>query len=323
MLRYLPGRDLVSLSSVNKKYRDIVTQEPGLATKIRVALDFKGPLDLTEALAVIRSRSITAIRLGSTGASTSIVNVLSLENFLVEVSEFVNDVTVSGRTSIETFTSVLNIFLHKITAFGLKSVSFANDTVPSYICRGTDYPLKKLKILGTEHELVSHFFDGCTNLENFHYQAPRDSLDNAFGGTFNDLLAKNVKLKNLLVNAYGLQWARLSCFNLKYLRATCEASKVDEVASSVFIGLLPGIRTIHLTLYNHPSRRLVHSLANKTSLKKLTLRCWSHGPENSPAESYEGIINQSLFHLNIHDDVGVVGKLCCATAKERDGALLD
>lgn len=280
--------------------------------KIRLVMDFENEvdLDLDYATKLSQSRRFTALELTDIHEFTDTAPKLLPLLELLKVS--VDDLVIGSLTA-EAYESyaIIPTFLPKLKKCTLNGIAFDIESASSFFDdishqSSNNHPLEALRAVDVPCG-VFKFFEGCKELKSFHYET--DEMDGYIIDTsaVNEFLAPQTRLEKLIFKCDGLDWERLTCFQLNELAARYYDSLEDEIAASTFLGRLSNLTKLNITIWDWPSRRLLEAICKVPKLDKLEIRL--SRDENDYEEPLEGLVNHTVKKLKIIDGIGVTRQL--------------
>lgn len=312
ILSFLPGRDLLNLSELNTTLNRIITKSRPTMKKIRLVMDFEDEvdLDLDYAMKLSQSRRFTALEL--TDIHEFIDTAPKLLPLLELLKVSVDDLVIGGVTT-EAYESyaIIPTFLPKLKKCTLNGIAFEIDDASRFFDdisseSNNNHPLEALRVVDVPCE-VFKFFEGCKKLKSFHYGTDEMDGYSIDISAVNDFLAPQTHLEKLIFNCDGLEWDRLTCFQLNELSARYYDSLEEEIAASKFLGRLPNLTKLNITIWDWPSRRLLEAICKVPKLEKLAIQVSCDG--NEYEEHLDGLVNNTVKKLKIIDGIGVTRHL--------------
>lgn len=178
ILSFLPGHDLLKLSEVDHRFKDIISRTAVTMSMIRLVLDFEGCIDETRIRQLSETRHISTLRV--IGLTSDVAESSWFDTIISRLAPHLEEVEFVrcsfGEIQLHIIIAVLKPNIKKCT---LKRVTVSADFLwdeqePPVTSGRNDFPLKELQF---EETLARHtkFFFGCNRVERFEFRW--ESLD--------------------------------------------------------------------------------------------------------------------------------------------------
>lgn len=306
---FLPGKDLLKLTEIDRKFNRIVTKTKRTMAKIRLVLDFKKFIDLDEVIEAARNRRFIALKLANVMLGNYIPRadkLFLLLNLLRNSVEdlFIEDVVVE-KHQLRDVIQMLLPRLRTCTLDNIRYVTFS-DNIGTFSHDSTvDHSLENLKLDNSAGEIVE-LFENCKQLKAFEFRRFRESSQDL--EVLNGFLAGQAHLRKLTFAVRTVEWNSFTCYQLEELTTSYTAGyDISSSAISDFLKKLPNLKTLRIQLYHCLPRRIMRAICDAPKLQNLDIEIWRGWAIQ--ANLLEGLVNDTVKKLQIEDGSNVAGHL--------------
>lgn len=304
---FLTGKDLLTLTEINRKFNRIVTESKETMAKIRLVLDFRKFTDIDDVIEAARNRRFIALKLAN--AFNYIPQQDKFYLLLDLLRDVVEDIFI-GNVVLEKYQlrDVIQMLLPRLKTCTLDNIRYAtfSDNIETFSYDSTAaHRLETLKLENSAGEIVE-LFESCKQLKSFEFKRFRESPQDL--RALNGFLAGQAHLRKLTFAVRIVEWNSFTCFQLEELTTSYSAGyDASSSAISEFLKKLENLKTLKLKLYHCLPRRVMRAICNAPKLQNLDIQIWRGW--DIQGNSLEGLANDTVKKLHIEDGSNVAGCL--------------